>query len=80
MDKDKVSTAEFDADQGYPWDDVMDVADQLFEELRKKGFSCQDMAHIGLRLMHLGNFAWILEGTKYVEEKRAQHGKEKDRD
>ena len=69
MSKDKVSIARFDADNGYPWDDVMDVADELFEKLHKKGFSSQDTAHIGLRLMHLGNFAWILDGTKYVKEK-----------
>lgn len=76
MPPDKVSTARFDADSGYKWDDVMDVADQLFEMLHKKGFSSQDMAHIGLRLMHIGNFAWMVEGTKYAEEK---HGQEKDR-
>lgn len=42
---------------GDHWGDVMNMADELFEMLHKKGFSSQDMAHNGLRFMHLGNFA-----------------------
>lgn len=71
----KVSSARFDADHGYSWNEVMDMADELFETLHKKGFSSQDLAHIGLRLTHLGNFAWIVEGTTHMQEK---HGKTKD--
>lgn len=75
MNEDKASPARFDADSGYQWDTVMDTADQIFEKLHKKGFSSQDVAHIGLRLVHIGNFALIVEGTKYMEDK---HGEEKD--
>jgi len=62
--------ARFDSDQGHPWDVVMDRADEIFEVLRVEGFSSQDIAHIGLRLTHLGNFAWIIEGTEHMQTKK----------
>lgn len=65
----KINKAKFDADTGHPWDDVMNRADELFEELRQLEYSSQDIAHIGLRLTHLGNFAWIIEGTEYMEKR-----------
>lgn len=62
--------ARFDSDEGHPWDIVMDKADELAGMLRKDGFSSQDIAHIGLRLTHLGNFMWIIEGTDHMKLKK----------
>lgn len=61
------NTARFDSDQGHGWDVVMDKADEMSILLRKHGFSSQDIAHIGLRLTHIGNFAWIIEGTEHMK-------------
>ena len=61
------NTARFDSDKGHPWDVVMDKADEISEILHKNGFSTQDIAHIGLRLTHIGNLAWIVEGTEYAK-------------
>lgn len=64
--------ARFDSDEGHPWDIVMDKADELAGMLRKDGFSSQDIAHIGLRLTHLGNFMWIVEGTEHMKSKEVK--------
>ena len=66
------NTARFDSDQGHPWDVVMGMADEISGELRKKGYSSQDIAHIGLRLTHLGNFMWIVEGTEHMKHTKSE--------
>ena len=63
------NTARFDSDEGHSWDVVMDQADKISGILRKGGFSSQDIAHIGLRLTHVGNFMWIAEGTEHMKQK-----------
>ena len=65
----KKNTAKYDSDEGHPWDVVMGRADDIFGILRAEGFSPQDIAHIGLRFTHEGNFTWIIEGTEHMKDK-----------
>ena len=68
------NTAQYDSDEGHPWNDVMDKADTISRTLHKDGFSAQDIAHIGLRLTHIGNFMWQIEGNEYLKNKKSEDG------
>lgn len=61
------NTAKYDSDNGIPWDDVMNKADTLSDQLRNQEFSAQDIAHIGLRLTHQATFFGIVEFTEYAK-------------
>lgn len=47
----------------------MEKADNVFKKLIDENYSTQDIAHIGLRLMHFGSFCWIREANEYIKNK-----------